>query len=287
MQVHSDVCAGEEAMVISRPDLSVLARVRASSSLLGPSESRVAALVLERPTEVVMWSTAELAQAAGTSTATVIRACQSLGFRGFQHLRLELARSTPLRPREDDVTSDTFDDAVEAVRLAQDSVNPVLLQEAATALRHARRVVLVSNGFSGPPLQDFAMRLSILGRPVEAPVDPLAQQFAVNSLTADDLCFGLSYSGANVQTLRACAAAADRGARVAVVTSFARSPIGRTADIVVATGPAALTHDVDPFLARIGHTVVLHALHSALASDVAPSDAAGMRHVVAEAIAEE
>lgn len=275
-------------MVISRPELSVVARVRSSVSVLGPSESKVAALIVERPDEVVEWSTAELAQAAGTSTATVIRACQSLGFRGFQHLRLELARSAPMKRRgNDDAMSDSFDDAVEAVRLAQENIDPLRINEAAEALRLSRRVVLVSNGFSGPPLQDFAMRLSTLGRAVEAPVDPLAQQFAVNSLNGEDLCFALSYSGANVQTLRACAAAAERGARVAVVTSFARSPIGRSADIVVATGPAAVSHDIDPFLARIGHTVVLHALHSELAASATSTDVAGMRLVVVDAITEE
>lgn len=275
-------------MTLSRPELSVLARIRSSAALLGPSEAKVASIVLERAHEVVEWSTAELAQAAGTSTATVIRACQSLGFRGFQHLRLELARSAPMRAHEgDDIAAGTFDDAVEAVRLAQESVSPARVIEAADLLRRARRVVLVSNGFSGPPLQDFAMRLSTLGRAVEAPIDTLAQQFAANSLGEGDLCFALSYSGANVQTLRACAAARDRGARVALVTSFARSPIGRLADVVVATGPAAGAHEIDPFLARIGHTVVLHALHSALADATTATDAAGMRHVVADAIADE
>ncbi|MEH3090228.1 MAG: MurR/RpiR family transcriptional regulator [Microbacterium arborescens] len=201
-------------MTLSRPELSVLARIRSSAALLGPSEAKVASIVLERAHEVVEWSTAELAQAAGTSTATVIRACQSLGFRGFQHLRLELARSAPMRAHEgDDIAAGTFDDAVEAVRLAQESVSPARVIEAADLLRRARRVVLVSNGFSGPPLQDFAMRLSTLGRAVEAPIDTLAQQFAANSLGEGDLCFALSYSGANVQTLRACAAAHDRGAR--------------------------------------------------------------------------
>jgi len=275
-------------MTISRPELGVLARIRSSASLLGPSEAKVAALIVERADEVVEWSTAELAQAAGTSTATVIRACQSLGFRGFQHLRLELARSAPMKARDgDDVASGAFDDAVEAVRLAQESVSPASVGATVELLREARRVVLVSNGFSGPPLQDFAMRLSTLGRAVEAPIDPLAQQFAVASLGEHDLCFALSYSGANVQTLRAAAAARDRGASVAAVTSFARSPLGRLANVVVATGPAAAAHDVDPFLARIGHTVVLHALHSALADGITPTDAAGMRHVVADAIAEE
>lgn len=269
-------------MSIARPALGVVARVRSALSSLGPSEARVAEAVIERPDDVVGWSTAELAAAAGTSTATVIRACQSLGFRGFQHLRLELARSAPLAPRDDaDVVPNTFDDAVEAVRLAQESVDPAHIERLADALDAAERVVLVSNGFSGPPLQDFAMRLSTLGRGVEAPVDALAQQFAAHTLRPGDVCLALSYSGANVQTLRACQAAADRGAVVAAVTSYARSPIGRLAEIVVSTGPAGEAHGVDPFLARLGHTVVLHALHSALEPRAGITE---MRGVVTDAL---
>jgi len=275
-------------MAIARPDVSIHARVRAAASALGPSEGRVAAVIMERPDDVVEWSAAELAAAAGTSTATVIRACQSLGFRGFQHVRLELARSVPLAPRDlqDASGMSTFDDAVDALRLAQESVDPAPIIAATEVLRRARRVVLVGNGFSGPPLQDLAMRLSGLGRPVEAPVDPLAQQLAVHSLTGEDLCFALSYSGANVQTLRACAAASERGASVTLVTSYARSPLGRLADIVIATGPVGSAHDLDPYLARLGHAVVLHALHRALEERIPSVDVDEMRHVVADALSE-
>jgi RpiR family carbohydrate utilization transcriptional regulator len=293
--------------VISRPELSTLARVRSSVTSLGPSERKVAAVILTQPDDVMEWSTAEVAQAAATSTATVIRACQSLGFRGFQHLRLELARSSSSRSRAqdavhddpskddpgtdalgaDDTVAHTFADAVKAIRLAEENVETTGLESAAAALRTARRVVLVGNGFSGPPLQDFAMRLSVVGRAAEAPVDALAQQFAAHSLREGDLCFALSYSGANVQTLRACTAAADQGATVSLLTSYARSPIARVSDIVISTGPAGASHDVDPFLARLGHTVVLHALHSALALQAPASDVSGMRHVVVDALAEE
>lgn len=276
-------------MTIARPDVSVHARVRAAASALGPSEGRVAAVIMERPDEVVEWSAAEVAEAAGTSTATVIRACQSLGFRGFQHVRLELARSAPLAPRDpqEAARANTFDDAVDALRLAQERVDPARIDAATRALRRARRVVLVGNGFSGPPLQDLAMRMSGLGQPVEAPVDPLAQQLAVHSLTGDDLCLALSYSGANVQTLRAAAAASERGASLLLVTSYARSPLGRIADIVIATGPVGSVHDLDPYLARLGHTVVLHALHRGLAERTASVDVADMRHVVADALSED
>jgi RpiR family transcriptional regulator, carbohydrate utilization regulator len=274
-------------MGVGRPEMGVLARVRASAATLGPSEGRVAAVIVSEPDKVVEWSTAELAQAAGTSTATVIRACQRLGFRGFQHLRLEIARSAPLTRDGGLAPDSTFGDAVDALRLAHDSVDFRRVDEVTSLLRRARRVVLVGNGFSGPPLQDLAMRLSILGRSVEAPVDPLAQQFAVQTLTSDDLCLALSYSGANVQTLRACKAASHRAAPVALITSYARSPIGRVADIVIATGRAGPAHDVDPFLSRLGHTVVLHALHTAVANQLELLDVAGMRHVVAEALSED
>jgi RpiR family carbohydrate utilization transcriptional regulator len=274
-------------MAMTQPDLTVLARIRSSLSALGPSEAKVAAVILAHPQDVVDWSTSELALRAGTSTATVIRACQSLGFRGFQHLRLELARSAPLLPRDsDDVVSGTFHEALIALRLAEDSIDPIRVEAAAEELRGATRVVLVGNGFSGPPLQDFAMRLSTLGRWVEAPIDPLAQQFAVHSLQPGEVCFALSYSGANVQTLQTCTAAVERHARVLVVTSYTRSPLGRIADLLISTGPAMASHDVDPYLARLGHTVALHALHAAMARHAEPSEVADMRHVVLDALAE-
>lgn len=276
-------------MSVVRAELSVLSRIRTAAAALGPSERRVAEVVLARPEEVVEWSTAELAESAGTSTATVVRTCQSLGFRGFQHLRLELARSGPFA-----VTALTstprgergFDDAVDALRLAQESVDPARIAAALTALQSAGRIVLVGCGFSGPPLQDFALRLSTIGRSVEAPVDALAQQFAVHSLGPGDVCLALSYSGANVQTLRAAEAARERHATLVLITSFARSPLGRIADIAVTTGPAGQAHDIDPFHARLGHTVVLHALHSGLAGARTADAVAEMRGVVADALSD-
>ncbi|MFF9565106.1 MurR/RpiR family transcriptional regulator [Leifsonia sp. NPDC014704] len=65
---------------------------------LVPSEQRVARAILESPEDVAMMSAADLAARTGTSNATVIRASQSLGFKGFQHLRLLLLRDMPSRP---------------------------------------------------------------------------------------------------------------------------------------------------------------------------------------------
>jgi len=267
---------------------SATARLRAGASRLGPSENRVAQVILARPDEVVDWSTSELAAAASTSAATVVRACQNLGFRGFQHLRLELARSVPALPedRAGDPVGAVFDDAIDALRLGRESIDPAAIARAVGVLAEASRLVLVGNGFSSPPLQDAALRFSTLGRSVEAPSDVLAQQFVAHSLGADDVCLAVSYSGANTHSLAACRAAAERGARVVVITSFARSPLARLADVVIVAPPAGGAHGVDPFLSRLNHFVALQAVHALLAQRIG-SSVADMRHVVAEALSDE
>ena len=263
----------------------VLARLRASLPLLGPSERRVARTVLAHSSAVVEWSTTELAAAAETSPATVVRACQTLGFRGFQHLRLEIARAAPpvAQAVDGDPLLQIFTDAADSIRVGRDSVDLASLDAAVTAIAAGRRLVLVGSGFSAPPLQDAAMRFATIGRSAEAPSDVLGQQFAAASLTAADVCLAVSYSGANVHTLQACRAAAAGGATVVVITSFARSPLTRLAGIALVTGPVTRAHDVDPFLSRLSHLLVLHTIHAMLAQRTG-SGTDQMRGVVADAI---
>lgn len=265
--------------------IAIMSRVRAAAGALGPSERRVADVVLASPDAVVQWSTSQLAEAAGTAPATVIRACQRLGFRGFQHLRLELARALPLDDVEAPSTLQPFSDAIDALRHSASVIDAAAVDAASDVLHAADRIVLVGSGFSGPPLQDTALRLSTVGRRVEAPVDVLGQQFACQSVSSADAVLALSYSGANTHTMSACRAATAAGATLVVVTTFAQSPIARLADVRVVTGQADRTHDVDPFLTRLGHLVALHAIHDGVARR--SRHLPGMREVVAEALADD
>ncbi|WP_105803919.1 MurR/RpiR family transcriptional regulator [Leucobacter massiliensis] len=265
---------------------SALALIRAYAAALGASEGAVARAILAQPAEIPQWSTQQLANAAGTSTATVIRACQRLGFRGFQHLRLELARESapaaaaPAGDRVDLV----FEAAVAALQSGRIAVDRNALGRAADALAGARRVVCTANGFSAPPLQDAAMRLATVGRPVEAPVDILAQQFAAHTLGPGDACLALSHSGANAHTLAAVRAARRRGARIVAVCSYASAPLPELSDIAIATGALGSPHTVDPFFSRVGHAVLLQALVGEIAARVEPADTWEMREVVAGAL---
>ncbi|QNG20305.1 MurR/RpiR family transcriptional regulator [Rhodococcus triatomae] len=270
-----------------------LAVVRAALPTLGPSEQRVARTILARPREISDFSTADLASASGTSQATVVRACQRLGFRGYQHLRLELAR---IPATEDRQTGSPVDEAFSAASTAltatRNAVDESAFDATVERLVHAGRVLMVGNGFSSPPIQDAALRFTTIGRTVEAPLDILAQQFSSRLLTGSDLCLAVSYSGANTHTLRACAAARDQGATVVAVTSYSHSPLARLSDHLLWAGAGLLEHEADSFGCRISQSAILYALWRATLAHPAALPAArtadsGAREVVADALSDE
>lgn len=266
---------------------TALALVRAYAPGLGHGEGAVARVILERPEEIPYWSTLELATAAGTSPATVIRACKRLGFRGYQHLRIELARQdAPTEPARGDRVANVFTSAREALQLGERAVDREAVKRAAALIAGARRVMFAANGFSAPPLQDAAMRFATSGRPVEAPLDILAQQFTAHTLGPGDVCLALSHSGANTHTLAAVRTAQHGGAAIIALCSYARAPIPELADVVVSTGAVGQQHAVDPFFARINHSVALQALLESFTALESPRRSGGMREVVAGALAD-
>lgn len=264
---------------------STFVRLRLASSTLGPSEQRVIQAVLSHPGDVIEWSTAELASEAGVSPATVIRACQNAGFRGFQHLRLELARDVPVpESPSGHVLDRAFSDVADTMSAVVRTIDRNSFDTAATLLNSARRVLFVGSGFSSPPLHDAAMRFTTAGRPVEFPSDVLAQQFTARTLSSDDVCLAVSYSGANTHTLQACHAAVEGGASVIAMTGFHSSPLTRLATVILRTSPVAKPHIVDPLTVRIAQTVLLSALNSARPGSA--TELHGIRETVAEALSD-
>lgn len=270
-----------------------LAKLRLSLNDLKAGERRAIAAMLANPSKVPEWSTADVARQSGTSPATVVRACQRIGFRGYQHLRLEFARLTEtsqedMTANEDDDVSTAmavFHDAVEALRLTTRSLDQVALIHATEIVSSARRVLCTASGFSLPPLQDAALRLTTSGIDVSAPQDVIAQQFGAHSLGPQDVCLAVSYSGANTHTLRTCQIAKQQGASVIAVTNFSKSPLADLSDVLLVTGVAPVRHSVDPSADRVAQMCMLHALSTLVAhrcTDTTPD----MRQVVADSISE-
>jgi DNA-binding MurR/RpiR family transcriptional regulator len=225
---------------------ATLSTIRALAPSLGPSERRVADICIARPKEFAWWSAADVAEHASTSTATVIRACQNLGFKGFQHLRMLLLRD--LGAAESRVPGSShpkggngllravFDEVATDLGGALAPLDHGAFDRAVDAIANADRVLVVGNGVSGPSASTVAVRFTLYGRTVEAPTDAVMQQLIARHLTSRDVCLAISDSGLNSLTLQPAEAAKEAGATVIGVTGYARSPLMELADVGLVLG---------------------------------------------------
>lgn len=255
----------------------VVAHIRSARPSLLPAEQAVAAVFLAHTQKIVELSSQQVADLAGASRATVVRTCQSLGFSGYQQLRVLLARdagyaSTDQRPKvvgAAGMVADTFVQVGQAVATMAALLDPDAVTGSVKAMAQAGRMLVVGNGLSAPLAADMASRLSAIGRPAESSLDVIGQQISARLLAPSDLLLIISGSGANSSSLRVAQAAKDAGATLVAITAFARSPLAAMADfsLVVGMGDLSFREEVT-VTSRIPQTILMEGLIAALSEEL-------------------
>lgn len=238
-------------------DAPTTVRIAALRNALQPTERRVADLIVAEPDAVVELTAQQLADRAGVARSSVVRACQSLGYRGYPQLRVALAAELGAQPERDADHGDGPLGEVRAAlaRTAQSLATATSMMsdaDIATAIElvaGAVRLLVVANGLSAPVASDLAMRLTAVGRPAEVIPDAIAQQIAARQLTAADVCIVVSGSGANESSLRAASGARAGGAKVVAVTSFSSCPLVDLSDLSLVIAPTGVS-----FREELAHT---------------------------------
>lgn len=275
----------------------VLARIRALGPSLLPAERAVADLFLTRPAEVIEMSSQQVGAAAGASRATVVRACQRLGYSGYQQLRVMLARDlgaaaapTSTRPGRDSTVADVVFDGFDAVGASLPAMTALLdpdaIRRVVEAIAAAGQVIAVGNGLSRPLAELAAQRLVAIGLAASAPVDPILQQVAARHLTVADVLLIISGSGANATTVGAARAARAAGATVLLLTAFARSALTALADESLVVGMRDTTFRNElAVTTRIPQFILVESLIAAVARQ--RGDAADAAHALTVSILSE
>jgi len=265
----------ESSTPVIASERPVLAQVRTLLPSLQPSDARVAQLLLDEPDAVVYRSVSEVAEAAQTSTATVVRCAQKLGFRGFHDLKLALAQeratfeaTEPTEhaadPRLEELVQVTSAGA-QTLRDAVALVDPAAFDAAASALAEAGRVLFVGVGTSAPLTQDAAYRFATIGLRAQAAGDVHVQHFEAGQLEPGDVCVAVSHTGSTRETLEILVAAKASGATTVAITSFARSPLSEQVDHVIVAGTREVSFRLEAMASRLAHLALLDALLVAVA----------------------
>lgn len=257
--------------------------IRRRISQLSPVEATVASVLLGHGDHLIYQSASEIAAQAGAALSTVVRTCKNLGFKGFQDLKLSLARENRV-PAPSEIHTDVSDadqprdilrklqaSGSSAIDFGVSHVDPDQFDLAVARLSAARNILCLGIGTSAPLAQDAAYRFLWLGRHAQAPNDVHVQHVRASLLGADDVALVISHTGSTRETVAAATSARERGASVVTVTSYPRSPLAAVSDIVLVAASEETSYRVEALASRIAHLVVLDALWVATALTIGKS----------------
>jgi len=231
-------------------DRDFVTRVQQAYGSLRRSEKKIADYLRKNSGWRLDVSITELAKRLEVSEATVSRFCRSLGYRGFQDLKLSLAtdlhsvdefQNIPMDIVETDgpavvgkKLSDTLSNAiVETHRnLDMDRVNT-----AVDEIAKAKRVELYGVGGAYAVAIEANHLFLKAGVNCVAYSDGYMQTVTASMLEKNCVAVGLSHTGLSMDVVNALKIASESGAVTIGITSSRASPLARVSDICLCTPP--------------------------------------------------
>ena len=230
----------------------LLSTVRGAVGAMPPSEARLAEALLSEPEAFATLSINEVAEAAQTSTTTVVRFYKRFGFAGFKELKYALAQET-LRDRllvqalptaaSDIARDDTLEQVV--AKVARDEMlsisdtaevlDTAALGAAVASLAGAERIDIFGVGASAVVSIDLQRKLSRIGRTAITWPDAHTAWTAASILGPRSAAVAISHSGQTMDTVEFLRLARLAGSATIAITNVTDSPITREADVVLYT----------------------------------------------------
>lgn len=226
----------ENNLIDDTIEFTIKSKLNSSYAHLSTTEQRIAEFVMEYPEKVIYSSVTQVADELEVAQSTITRFCKSIGLRGYQELKIKLAR---------DMDSGVRPDSNEGKmnlpqRLAHISISNLQetlkildleeLQKAVIQIMNARKIVIFGLGESGPFAVLLKMKLLGMGFTADAHIDVHIQLISAAHLNNEDVAIGISQIGSTKDVVDALKKARFNGAHTICITGHGRSPITEAAD---------------------------------------------------------
>jgi len=244
---------------------------------LNPSEAKVARYVMSKPSDVVHQSIAAVAQESRVSEPTVMRFCRSLGCKGYQDFKLDLAVSlagdTPYvhtSIAQDDSTAQMAEKICQyssnSLRVLYESLDMEALKESIHILNNANRIEIYGSGASGIVALDAQHKLFRTKVPTVAYRDSHLQMMSASSLDEECVALAFSYTGESLNIIEAARMAREQGAIVIGVT-LKDSPLAKHCNPVIHVPNIEDTKLFAPMVSRICQLAIVDILATGIAME--------------------
>ncbi len=224
--------------------MMVRERIRSLHSELPPNQKAIAEIILDHLEDIPFWNISTLAKEAGTSSASVVRLAQRLGYSGYPAMREEIGNLlrqdmnreyvSSVQTLEGDVLSMV---ANQDVRDINDTLNQLNRKDFGTAIDYilaARKIHTAGLGISYLMSDILAYQLNQVG--IDAAVlRPGSISFLEQTafFDPDDLLIAISYPPYSEETVELAKQSHDMGLKIVAITNKLAAPLSFHADITL------------------------------------------------------
>ncbi|QWK81520.1 MurR/RpiR family transcriptional regulator [Ochrobactrum sp. BTU1] len=218
---------------------------------LSKSHQKIADFVLARPLDVVAMSIEGVAEASGSSTATITRFVRTVGYSGFSEFRERIVSDFQTVPGHQQTTdgeglgsdgrSSTLHrqliDSVDKIKDAISNIDRASADDFIHSLLQASRIVILGTGASHYAAAYLEEGLALYTeKSVTNALLRGASSYAsnvINAIGRNDVVIAISMPRYSQSTLELTKSARSKNAKILVITDSPTSPLASLADIVL------------------------------------------------------
>lgn len=216
-----------------------------------------------------------LAEECGVAEATISRFCRTLGFSGYNDFKLALAKASgspavdgevgiygKVLPEDSviDMCKKLYATDVASISQTLAQIDEERLRRAVAYLSAARRVYCFGQGGSLVIAMEAWARFITVAPQFQCIEDSHMQAMAAALAAPEDVFLFFSYSGATKDMMDVLRPARSRGAKIILVTHFAKSPAAALADEILLCGSKEGPLQSGSVAAKMGQLFLIDAL---------------------------
>ncbi|MEI3606982.1 MurR/RpiR family transcriptional regulator [Pseudogracilibacillus sp. SE30717A] len=247
---------------------------------LPPSEKKIATYILENPEKAILLTAMTLGEESETSSAAVMRLCKSLGFSGFQELKIRVAGDLQnnntisgyrdIEPHENyaDIIDKVTTNTMQALKETIDILSVSELKKAVKALIDAKSIVFIGFGASAIAALDAEQKFTRIDKNATYYSDLHMAATAIATKGKNDVIIGISFSGTTKEVVKLLQLAKSKGTKIITVTKYGNAPVTQLADIKLYTSTSReATFRSGATSSRIAQLHIIDILFMCLASE--------------------
>ncbi|MDY6065552.1 MAG: MurR/RpiR family transcriptional regulator [Finegoldia sp.] len=167
-------------------------------------EKLIADAILKKQTDTIYYSIKEFSKISKTSESSIVRFCQSLGFKGFSDLKLEIAKSSYAISKKDEaIFSDElsskglFEETLKLLNTYSSGIDYGKIKKIAETIYESKLVLIYGNNETGHMADLFTQQLISRSIPAVLSYNKVDMKKNTNLVNQDSVCIYLSHSGAS------------------------------------------------------------------------------------------